>query len=265
VRAIFEDGSDATGEVLIGADGIHSAVRRLIDPNAPAPTYVGLVNLGGYARGVPVEAEPGSYTLIFGKRAFFGYLPAPDGEVWWFANVPRGDEPARARPKRSPSRMATPAGRAVCRGRRGRGPVWWRPATPPTSRTPVPSTPSRTCRSGTAAPWSSSGTRPTPPPRPPGRRPRWPSKTPSCWPSAFATCPTHSTHSPASRPCVPRVERIIKVATRINSSKAPGPVARVFRGGVLPVVLSSPPTSKQVNQQYRYHMDWDTPVTSTTA
>jgi FAD-dependent urate hydroxylase len=51
VRAIFEDGSDATGEVLIGADGVHSVVRRLIDPNAPAPTYVGLVNLGGYARG----------------------------------------------------------------------------------------------------------------------------------------------------------------------------------------------------------------------
>jgi FAD-dependent urate hydroxylase len=57
VRALFEDGTDATGEVLIGADGIHSAVRRLIDPNAPAPTYVGLVNLGGYARGVPVEGR----------------------------------------------------------------------------------------------------------------------------------------------------------------------------------------------------------------
>ena len=51
VRAVFEDGSDATGEVLIGADGVHSVVRRLIDPDAPAPTYVGLVNLGGYARG----------------------------------------------------------------------------------------------------------------------------------------------------------------------------------------------------------------------
>jgi FAD-dependent urate hydroxylase len=37
MRALFEDGTDATGEVVIGADGIHSAVRRLIDPNAPAP------------------------------------------------------------------------------------------------------------------------------------------------------------------------------------------------------------------------------------
>ena len=33
--------------------------------------------------------------MIFGKQAFFGYLLAPDGEVWWFANVPRRDEPAR--------------------------------------------------------------------------------------------------------------------------------------------------------------------------
>ena len=35
VRAVFEDGSDATGDVLIGADGVRSVVRRLIDPNAP--------------------------------------------------------------------------------------------------------------------------------------------------------------------------------------------------------------------------------------
>jgi 2-polyprenyl-6-methoxyphenol hydroxylase-like FAD-dependent oxidoreductase len=96
VRAVFDDGSDAVADVLIGADGIHSTVRKLIDPTAaPAPTYTGLLNLGGYTRGVEVDAEPGSYTMIFGKRAFFGYVLAPSGEVWRFANVPRRDEPAR--------------------------------------------------------------------------------------------------------------------------------------------------------------------------
>jgi FAD-dependent urate hydroxylase len=70
VRAIFDDGADATGDVLIGADGIHSATRGLIDPNAPAPVHAGLINLGGYARGVQVDAEPGSYTMVFGRRAF---------------------------------------------------------------------------------------------------------------------------------------------------------------------------------------------------
>jgi len=46
---VFDDGSDAVADVLIGADGIHSTVRRLIDPAAPAPTYTGLINLSGYA------------------------------------------------------------------------------------------------------------------------------------------------------------------------------------------------------------------------
>lgn len=95
VRALFDDGFKATDEVLIGTDGIHSVARRRIDPNAPAPTYAGLLNLGGYARGVHVDAEPGSYTMILGRRAFFGDALAPDGAVWWFANVPSRDEPAR--------------------------------------------------------------------------------------------------------------------------------------------------------------------------
>jgi 2-polyprenyl-6-methoxyphenol hydroxylase-like FAD-dependent oxidoreductase len=95
VRALFTDGTDAVGDVLIGCDGIHSTVRPIIDPAVPAPTYAGLLTTGGYARSVPVDTEPGSYEMIFGKRAFFGYAMAPDGEVWWFANVPRSDAPAR--------------------------------------------------------------------------------------------------------------------------------------------------------------------------
>ncbi|MDP8928345.1 MAG: FAD-dependent monooxygenase [Actinomycetota bacterium] len=97
VRAKFADGSEAVGDVLIGCDGVHSTVRRIIDPAAPAPTYAGLVNTAGFARGLQVDTEPGSFEMIFGKRAFFGYTVTPDGEVWWFANVPRRDEPARGR------------------------------------------------------------------------------------------------------------------------------------------------------------------------
>jgi FAD-dependent urate hydroxylase len=95
VRARFTDDTSATADILIGCDGTHSTVRHIIDPNAPAPHYVGLINLGGYARGVPVTAEPGTYHMIFGKRAFFGYALAPTGEVWWFANVPEPEEPTR--------------------------------------------------------------------------------------------------------------------------------------------------------------------------
>src|SRR5919106_1763380 len=32
VRAVFADGSEAVADVLIGCDGVHSTVRRIIDP-----------------------------------------------------------------------------------------------------------------------------------------------------------------------------------------------------------------------------------------
>ena len=57
--------------------------------------------------------------MIFGKRAFFGYATAPDGEVWWFANLPRRDEPARGEAQAIPGDpMAAPAARALRRRRR---------------------------------------------------------------------------------------------------------------------------------------------------
>ncbi|HWD78720.1 MAG TPA: NAD(P)/FAD-dependent oxidoreductase, partial [Kribbella sp.] len=89
VAAIFEDGSREEGDLLIGADGIHSATRVLIDPEAPEPRYTGTVVLCGYARQAPVDPVPGVYRMIYGKRVFFAYTTAPDGETWWFVNIPR--------------------------------------------------------------------------------------------------------------------------------------------------------------------------------
>jgi FAD-dependent urate hydroxylase len=96
VVARFEDGTEAVGDLLIGADGIHSRTRRIIDPGAPEARYVPVLDIGGYASGVRVPAEPDTIHMIFGKRAFFGYMVHPSGEVWWFANPPRPDEPTRA-------------------------------------------------------------------------------------------------------------------------------------------------------------------------
>ena len=85
---LFEDGSDAVGDLLIGSDGVHSAVRTIIDPRSPPPRFVGLLNFGGYTAGVQ-HGEPGAWHMIFGARAFFGYVADASGGTVWFANVPR--------------------------------------------------------------------------------------------------------------------------------------------------------------------------------
>jgi FAD-dependent urate hydroxylase len=89
VVARFDDSTTATADVLVGADGVHSATRRLIDPTAPQGRYVGLVNFGGYTSEPAPGAEPGNWYMIFGRRAFFGYVVDPAGGTVWFANVPR--------------------------------------------------------------------------------------------------------------------------------------------------------------------------------
>ncbi|MFC0438666.1 FAD-dependent monooxygenase [Kutzneria buriramensis] len=88
VVAVFEDGSEAVGDVLIGADGIGSRVRSLIDPAAPTPRYTGLNVLYGYTDDPALPVSTDSYRMIQGKRAFFGYTTSPRGETFWFARLP---------------------------------------------------------------------------------------------------------------------------------------------------------------------------------
>jgi 2-polyprenyl-6-methoxyphenol hydroxylase-like FAD-dependent oxidoreductase len=95
IIAKFEDGSEAVGSVLIGADGVHSLVRQLVDRNAPKARYVGLIGTGGQTSGLEIDPTPNEFHLMFGKRAFWGHIVRGDGTVLWFANVPRAKEPSR--------------------------------------------------------------------------------------------------------------------------------------------------------------------------
>jgi 2-polyprenyl-6-methoxyphenol hydroxylase-like FAD-dependent oxidoreductase len=88
VVARFEDGSTATGDLLVGADGLRSRTRSVIDPGAPAPRRIGLLNTGGWAHDLRLGGEPGVANFLFGRECFFGWFEHPDGGVWWFANPP---------------------------------------------------------------------------------------------------------------------------------------------------------------------------------
>lgn len=95
VKAIFEDGTSATGNVLIGCDGIHSRTRSIILPDAPKPAYTGLVSYGGFAHSSTLPFKPGIQTMVFGRKAFFGYLVKRSGEVYWFGNMNYPGTPTR--------------------------------------------------------------------------------------------------------------------------------------------------------------------------
>ncbi|MFD5388257.1 FAD-dependent monooxygenase, partial [Streptomyces sp. NPDC127074] len=96
VTAHFADKTSATADILIGADGIHSTVRTVIDPQSPVPEYGGVLSFGGYAAvGSEAGAEPGTMYFAFG-RAFMGYWQGPDGRLIWFAGLPTDTPPSPA-------------------------------------------------------------------------------------------------------------------------------------------------------------------------
>ena len=94
VRLEFEDGSFAEGDLLIGADGLHSMVRDIVGAQSAEPTgwcsWQGLVTL-------PNVTEKHVAQMIIGEHGSVGLWPAGGSDVQWWFDLPWSPDFVRPR------------------------------------------------------------------------------------------------------------------------------------------------------------------------
>ena len=96
-------------DLVIGADGLWSVVRTVLNPGAAAPRYAGVYSVSGTAPAPAhgVDTTPGVFNMVFSRGGAFVHLTAPDGTVWWNAQVSERAEPDPARLARTgPAELA---------------------------------------------------------------------------------------------------------------------------------------------------------------
>ncbi|GAA4576044.1 FAD-dependent monooxygenase [Micromonospora coerulea] len=261
VRARFADGRVAEGDLLVGADGLRSRTRTIIDPAAPAPRYVPLLNAGGFAKGMRPPGERGVMHMIFGRRCFFCWMPVGAEEVWWFANPPQPTELTREqlaaiRPEQARARLrellAGDAGPALAildateRIEYG-WPTYDLPSVPTWHRDGMVIIGDA---AHTAAPSSGQGAA-----------------------MAFedavqlARCLRDRPDTPAAfmayeRLRRERVERVVAQGKRTSSTKVAGPVGRLVRDLALPIFARrvARDDGASLAWLYDHHIDWEAPV-----
>ncbi|WBB66901.1 NAD(P)/FAD-dependent oxidoreductase [Micromonospora sp. WMMD812] len=265
VTAHFADGSTVTADVLVGADGIRSTVRTLIDPAAPGPRYTGLLGFEAVARH-EVDVEPGTMTFAFGRRGYYLYWPEPGGGTRWGVNLPQ------ERPMTLTEARAVPAAEWLRTLREAYGdddPGRQLMATSSADELQVvgslmimPPVPrwhrGRMVLVGDAAhaPSNSSGQGASLAIESAVQLARCLRDLPDVG-SAFAAY---------ERLRRDRVEKVAARAARINRAKAPGAVARALMPLLMPLFLKTVmDPEKTMGHEQRYVIDWDAPVNATPA
>jgi 2-polyprenyl-6-methoxyphenol hydroxylase-like FAD-dependent oxidoreductase len=76
----------AEADLVMAADGVHSATRSALFPHHPAPAYAGYITWRAI---VPAEAATGitldaAVVESWGRGRRVGIVPLPDGRVYWF-------------------------------------------------------------------------------------------------------------------------------------------------------------------------------------
>ncbi|WP_433194884.1 FAD-dependent oxidoreductase [Nocardia sp. CA-107356] len=259
VTAHFADGSSATADVLIGADGIRSTVRGLIDPNSPGPEYTGMIGFGAMIDN-EIGLPPETMVFAFGKKAYYLYGTVDDKKIMWGANLPNKEylslTEARAIPAEHWVRILretyaedTPGGQfarmTTAENLETTGALHIMPPVPTWYR-------GRMVLVGDSvhAPSNSSGQ---------GASLAIESAV------QLARClrdlPDHRAAFEAYEGVRrPRVEGVAARARKINHSKTPGPVARRMMPLLMPLLLKGMNPEKTMGAEQRYRIDWDAPV-----
>lgn len=260
VTARFTDGTTATADILIGADGIRSTVRGLIDPAAPGPGYTGMLGFGARIA-YDLDLPDDTMVFAFGAKAYYLYWKEADGHVTWGANLP------------SKQYLSLTEARAVPAER------WLRIL----RETYAPDTPGgEFARRTTAENLEITGALHIMPPVPHWYRDRMvlvgdavhaPSNSSGQGASLaiesavqLARClrdidsPTEA-FAAYERLRRSRVEGITARAAKINHSKTPGPFARKMMNAMMPLMVRTVMNpEKTMGAERRYRIDWDAPV-----
>ncbi|MEQ4303133.1 NAD(P)/FAD-dependent oxidoreductase [Plantactinospora sp. B6F1] len=262
VTAHFSDGTRASADILIGADGLRSSTRSLIDPAAPRPRYSGLLSFGAQMASTGLPDTGDRMHMVFGKRAFFGYQILDDGSGGWFVNLPRQAPMTTAQARQtSPQRWLEVLREAFADDTRTPAPELLHRTTPeellvigPMEDLPTVPTWSRgrSVLIGDAAhaPSSSSGQGASLAVESAVQLARCLRDLPH--PEAFAAY---------ERLRRARVERVIAMGARTNRDKAAGPVGRVLRDLLMPLAMRLVKPERMA-WQFDHRIVWDEPVTA---
>lgn len=80
------DGRGERGDVLIGADGLHSTIRKQVTGRDEAPRYAGYTIWQGIVTKASTELAPlGDFPLVYGPALRFCFYRVDDDRLYWFA------------------------------------------------------------------------------------------------------------------------------------------------------------------------------------
>ena len=88
VTAWFSDGSHASGDLLIAADGSRSAIRPAVLGRTPPRRYAGYVNWNGLVTVDTAIAAADGWTTFVGDGKRVSVMPVSDNRFYFFFDVP---------------------------------------------------------------------------------------------------------------------------------------------------------------------------------